>query len=112
VQALGLELFPKVLERAYAVTAVKVPEGIKGGDIVRHMNRVHGVIIAGGQDRLKGKIFRFGHVGYYHFFDMVTAVAALELTLRSLGYPAEPGSGVAAMEKLYWELTEGRAGSG
>ncbi|MGQ9474477.1 MAG: pyridoxal-phosphate-dependent aminotransferase family protein [Actinomycetota bacterium] len=112
MRALGLELFPKVLDRAYAVTAVKAPEGIKGGDIVRHMNRVHGVIIAGGQDRLKGKIFRFGHVGYYHFFDVVVAVSALELTLKSLGYPVEPGAGVAAMEKLYWELTEGKGGSG
>ena len=105
VQAMGLELFPKVLDRAYAVTAVKAPEGIGGGDIVRHMNRVHGVIIAGGQDRLKGKIFRIGHVGYYDFFDMVVAISALELTLKRLGHPVEPGSGVAAMERIYLEMT-------
>ncbi|MDI6830030.1 MAG: alanine--glyoxylate aminotransferase family protein [Actinomycetota bacterium] len=103
VRAMGLELFPRVLDRAYAVTAVKAPEGIGGGDIVRHMNRVHGVIIAGGQDRLKGKIFRIGHVGYYNFFDMVIALSALELTLAELGHPLELGAGLAAAEKAYAE---------
>ena len=104
VRAMGLELFPKDLERAYAVTAVQAPEGIGGGDIVARMNRVHGVIIAGGQDRLKGKIFRIGHVGYYAFLDVVTALAALEMTLEGLGHAFELGSGVAAAEKTYLEM--------
>lgn len=104
-QAMGLELFPKVLDRAFAVTAIKAPEGIDGGDIVRHMNRVHGVIIAGGQEHLKGKIFRIGHVGYYNFFDMAVAIAALELTLKELGHPLELGAGVGAAERVYLELT-------
>jgi len=108
VKAMGLELFPKVLERAYAVTAVKAPEGIGGGDIVRHLNRVYGVIVAGGQDRLKGKIFRIGHVGYYNFFDLVVALSALEMTLKELGFPLELGLGTAAAEELYLELTAGR----
>lgn len=108
VGAMGLELFPKALERAYAVTAVKAPEEIGGGDIVRHMNRVHGVIIAGGQDRLKGKIFRIGHVGYYNFFDMAIAVSALEMTLKELGFPLELGAGMAAAEKVYLDTAVGR----
>jgi len=110
VEAMGLELFPKALDRAYAVTAENAPEGIGGGDIVRQMNRTHGVIIAGGQDRLKGKIFRIGHVGYYGFFDMVVALSALEMTLKELGFPCEPGSGVAAAEKVYLEMTSASRG--
>jgi aspartate aminotransferase-like enzyme len=110
VQAMGLELFPKVLDRAYAVTAVKAPEGIGAGDIVRHMNRTHGVIIAGGQDRLKGQIFRIGHVGYYNFFDVVLALSALEMTLHELGFSFELGSGIAAAEKVYLEMTAGPKG--
>ncbi len=105
VRAMGLELFPKALQGAFAVTAVKAPQGISGGDVVRHMNRVHGVIIAGGQDRLKGKIFRIGHVGYYNFFDMVVALSALEMTLTALGHRLELGSGLAAAESRYMELT-------
>jgi aspartate aminotransferase-like enzyme len=110
VEAIGLELFPKVLDRAYAVTAVKAPEGISGGDIVKHMNRVHGVIIAGGQDRLKGQIFRIGHVGYYNFFDVVLALSALEMTLKELGFSLELGVGVAAAENVYLEMTTGSKG--
>jgi aspartate aminotransferase-like enzyme len=109
VEAMGLELFPRELERAYAVTAVKAPEGIGGGDIVRCMNRVHGVIVAGGQDRLKGKIFRIGHVGYYDFLDVVTALSALEMTLAELGFSSPLGAGVAAAEQVYLE-TKASAG--
>lgn len=108
VEAMGLELFPRVLDRAYAVTAVKAPEGIGGGDIVRHMNRAHGVIIAGGQDRLKGRIFRVGHVGYYDFFDMVIAVSALEMTLKRLGHRLDLGAGVAAAERVYLDAAAGK----
>lgn len=102
VRALGLEFFPKNLERAYAVTAVKTPPGIDGRELVRVMNRKYGVIVAGGQSQLKGKVFRIGHVGYYHFFDIVVAVSALELTLKELGYPVELGQGVAAAEEAYY----------
>ena len=104
IEAMGLELFPKVLDRAYAVTAVKAPQGIKGGDIVRHLNQKYGVIVAGGQDRLKGKIFRIGHVGYYNIFDLMVALSALEMTLKELGFSLDLGSGMAAAEKTYLEL--------
>ncbi len=106
VRAMGLELFPKVLDRAYAATAVKTPEGISGGDITKLLNRKYGVIVAGGQDRLKGKIFRIGHVGYYNFFDLMVALSALELTLKELGFPLQLGSGLAAAEKTYLDLTQ------
>ncbi len=103
VEAMGLELFPSDLDRAYAVTSVKVPEGINGGDVTRIMDRKHGVIIAGGQDQVKGRIIRIGHVGYYHFFDIVVALTALEFTLKELGYPLELGVGVAAAERVYYQ---------
>jgi aspartate aminotransferase-like enzyme len=104
VQALGLELYAKDLERAYAVTAVKAPAGIDGGDIVRTMNRKYGVVLVGGQGDLKGKIFRIGHVGYYDFFDVLTTISALEQTLGELGYACEPGAGLAAAERANMEL--------
>ncbi len=103
VEALGLRLFTRNLERSYAVTAVNAPPGIDGTKIVRIMNRKHGVILAGGQSQLKGKIFRIGHVGYYSFFDIIVSISALELTLRELGYPVEMGTGVAAAEESYYE---------
>jgi aspartate aminotransferase-like enzyme len=101
VRALGLDLFGDHPERAWAVTAVKVPDGVDGKGIVSRMRADHGIIIAGGQGPLAGKVFRIGHLGYYDRFDIVRCLAALELTLMDLGYPAKPGAAVAAAEEVF-----------
>ncbi len=62
-----------------------------------------GVTIAGGQGRLAGKIARIAHCGYFGAFDIVVTVAALEMSLRELGYPADLGAGVAAAERVFLE---------
>ena len=65
VQALGLELFGPDDPEANSVTAVKVPEGVDGGKIGKIARDKYGVWLAGGQGAVKGKIFRFGHCGYF-----------------------------------------------
>ncbi len=100
VRALGLELFGEHPERSHAVTAVRVPEGLDGKAIVREVRRRYGVILAGGQGPLAGKIFRIGHLGYYDGLDVVRALSALELTLEHLGYPVKRGSAVGAAEEV------------
>jgi aspartate aminotransferase-like enzyme len=101
VEAIGLELFAPPEGRGNAVTPVKVPEGIDGNQIVKIMRDNFGVIIAGGQDHLKGKIFRLGHLGYFDRFDILTTLSALEMTLSELGYPFKLGSGVSAAEEVF-----------
>jgi len=101
VRALGLDLFGDHPERAWAVTAVKVPDGVDGKGIVSKMRADHGIIIAGGQGPLTGKVFRIGHLGYYDRFDIIRCLAALELTFMDLGYPAKPGAAVAAAEEVF-----------
>jgi len=87
--------------RAFVTTSVWAPEGISSADIVKLLRNEFGVFIAGGQGKLKGKIFRLGHVGFFDRFDIVTQVAALELALDRLGQPVELGKGVgAALEVL------------
>ena len=55
------------------------------------------ILLAGGQDHLKGKVFRIGHLGYVCDRDVLTAVSAIEATLQSLGmHKGTPGAGVAA----------------
>ncbi|MDI6892092.1 MAG: alanine--glyoxylate aminotransferase family protein [Actinomycetota bacterium] len=103
VVAMGLRLFAPPEGRGNAVTSVKVPEGVEGGRIPKIMCDKYGVTIAGGQDRLKGKIFRIGHLGYFDRFDIITTLAALEMTLKELNYPVELGSGVSAAEKVFME---------
>ena len=59
---------------------------------------------AGGQDQLKGKIFRIATLGYADKYDVITAMAALEFTLRDLGYKFQMGSGVAKALEVLTEL--------
>lgn len=101
VEALGLRFLAHDRSRAFVATSVWSPEGIPSGDIVKLMRNEFGVFIAGGQGKLKGKILRLGHVGYFDPFDIVVQVAALEMALKKLGVPVELGKGVsAAMEVL------------
>jgi aspartate aminotransferase-like enzyme len=55
--------------------------------------------VQGGQDQMKGKIVRMGHMGYVGPFDMLVAVSALELGLQRLGHRFELGAGVAAVQR-------------
>ena len=60
----------------------------------------HGITIAGGQDRLKGKIFRISHMGYVDATDVVAVLGALERTLVHLGAPFRLGDGVRAAQEI------------
>ncbi len=100
VTALGLELFaPDALSDV--VTAVKVPVGIDGEKLVKTMRDTYGVTIAGGQSEMKGKIFRFAHMGYIGEFDIITGISCLEKVLLQMGYKFELGAGVAAAERVF-----------
>lgn len=93
-RAIGLEIFSK--NPSPAVTAICAPEGIDGQAIYKTLWKKYGVTGAGGQDRLKGRIFRLATLGYADKYDVITAVAAIEFALRDLGYAFTVGKGVAA----------------
>jgi aspartate aminotransferase-like enzyme len=103
VEALGLELFAPAEGRGNAVTPVWVPEGIDGKKLVSVMKGKYGVTIAGGQDDYLGRIIRVGHLGYFGDFDIITTLAALEMTLAEFGYAFEPASGIKAAEAVLME---------
>ena len=65
------------------------------------MRDKYGVTIAGGQGHLKGKIFRIAHLGYMIEFDTLTAISALEIALKELGYKFNIGSGAGAALKIF-----------
>lgn len=102
VRELGLELFAPQSPSA-SVTAVKAPEGMDSGVIVKEFRTRFGAIIANGQGTMKGKIFRIAHLGYFDFSDLFAVIAGLELILSAHGRPVKFGSGVAAVEKVYAE---------
>jgi aspartate aminotransferase-like enzyme len=100
-EALGLALFAPPEGRGSAVTPVWVPEGVDGKKIVSIMKNKYGVTIAGGQDDYTGRIFRVGHLGYFGDFDIITTLAALEMTLAELGFEFERGAGIKAAEAVF-----------
>jgi aspartate aminotransferase-like enzyme len=104
MQAMGLELF--AAQPADGLTVVKVPEGIDGTALVGKLEKQYGVKVAGGQEPLKGKIVRLGHMGYVDPFDVLAALSALELVLLEMGHPVEPGSGVAAAQQVLAEAVK------
>ena len=99
VKALGLELYPKE-SPSNSVTAVCAPAGIDGQAIYKNLREKYGITAAGGQDHVKGKIFRIAHLGYADTFDVITAIAGLEMVLKGMGHPVKLGAGVAAAEEL------------
>lgn len=100
MKALGLALFAPD-SPSNAVTAIVAPPGVDGQKVVKILREKHNITIAGGQDQAKGKIFRIAHFGYMDTYDIVTVVAAVEMTLKELGYAVELGRGVkAALEVL------------
>src|SRR3954464_12302603 len=103
VKALDLELFGPEDENANVVTAIKLPDAIDGAAVPKTMRDRYGITIAGGQGKLKGKIARIAHCGYFGAFDVVVTVSALEMTLRDLGHEAELGAGVAAAQRVFLE---------
>lgn len=102
-EALGLKLFAPPEGRGSAVTPVWVPEGVDGKAIVKILKDKYGITIAGGQDDYTGRIFRVGHLGYFGDFDIITTLAALEMTLAELGYEFERGAGIKAAETVFME---------
>ena len=101
VRALGLDLFGEDPQKAWAVTAIRAPEGIDGNELVARVRAEHGIILAPGQGPLKGNVFRIGHLGYYDRLDILRGLAALEMTLDGMGYPVKRGSAVAAAQEVF-----------
>ncbi|MGH7409729.1 MAG: pyridoxal-phosphate-dependent aminotransferase family protein [Candidatus Methylomirabilis sp.] len=98
VNALGLELFAE--RPTPALTAVTVPSGVEASAIIKTLRTAHGITIAGGQTKVKGKIFRLAHLGYADDSDVIVCLSALERTLNDLGYPTKLGEGVRAAQEV------------
>lgn len=97
--ALGCELFAPDAPSP-TVTSVRGPHGLDTGKLVKQLRDHYGVSITGGQDAVKGKIFRVAHLGYFETFDILTSVAAIEMALADLGVAVTRGAGTAAAEKI------------
>jgi len=98
LEALGFQLFADPANRSKTVTAALVPDGLDwkafNGEVKRR-----GVVLAGGQGKLAGKVFRVGHLGSVIVDEILGAIATLEAVSAALGRPIEIGAGVAAAQR-------------
>jgi aspartate aminotransferase-like enzyme len=99
MRALNLPLLAPDQAASPAITSV-APVGVEAEQIRSVMRKQFDIALAGGQDHLKGKIFRIGHLGFVSDRDILTALGALEATLQSLSYDFTPGAGVSAAAKV------------
>ena len=101
VKALSLPLLGPDEYASPAVTAV-APVSVEAEQIRTVMKKHYDIALAGGQDHLKGKIFRIGHLGFVSDRDVLTVIGALEATLQELGVDSvTPGAGIAAAAKVF-----------
>lgn len=105
-EALGLPIFTAPsASRSDTVSVFRVPDGLDGGAIVRHMYEHHHTVIAGARNRLSGRVIRLGTMGAVAESDILTDLLHLEETLRALDRPVAKGAGVAAAAALLAEAS-------
>lgn len=90
--ALGLELFVKE-NFAWGVTSALMPAGIDGQAVLKICEQDFGIVMAGGQDQLEGRIIRFGHMGWVDWGDCLAGLCALAYALKKCGHA--PGADFA-----------------
>ena len=113
--ALGFQLFADPAVASRTVTAAHVPDGLDWKSFNGEVKR-RGVVLAGGQGKLTGKIFRLGHLGSVTLEEILGALSTLEMASIVTGRAVVPGSSVAAAQVAAlesWGLTSaGRATAG
>ena len=84
VKALNLKLFADENYLSPSITAIKTGE-IDAEEFRKTIKNKFDILLAGGQDHLKGKIFRVGHLGYVNDRDIITVISAISIALLDLG---------------------------
>ena len=86
IKKLGLSIFADDKYASNTVSSVAIPEGVDGKKLRQLMQSDHGIVLAGGQQRLDGKIFRIGHLGLVSEKEIEELLAALRETLPKVGF--------------------------
>jgi len=98
LRALGFELLASDDVASKTVTAAWIPDGLDWKAFNGSLKR-NGLVLAGGQGKLKGKIFRLGHLGSVTTDDVLAAIGVLEQAAIEQGLDVQPGAAVAAAQR-------------
>src|SRR5436305_3071722 len=102
VRAWGLKLCAKAPKwYSNTVSAIMVPEGTNGADVIDVAFRRYNLALGAGLARMAGKLFRIGHLGDLNELMLLGAIAGAEMAMRDVGIPVPPGAGVAAAAEHY-----------
>ena len=104
LMSLGVRLFADPARASDTVTSALMPEGIEWPALSKEL-RWRGLVLAGGQGSLTGRIFRLGHLGSVTVDDILAAMAIMEEAFEALGLPVERGASVAAAVQAAGETT-------
>jgi aspartate aminotransferase-like enzyme len=110
LSALGFELFADPRYASKTVTAATLPAG-HDWKAFNGAIKSHGVVLAGGQGKLAGKIFRLGHLGSVTVDEILGVIAVLERVALEQGRRIEPGRAVAAAQAAALSVQLGAAGA-
>jgi alanine-glyoxylate transaminase/serine-glyoxylate transaminase/serine-pyruvate transaminase len=88
------------------LTAVVVPEGIDSDDVMRVARDRFGLALGVGLTRIKGKVFRIGHLGALNELEVLGTLGGVEMALVESGVQIELGSGIAAAQSLFTRAPE------
>jgi len=97
-QEIGLQLLSS--SPSDAVTAIVLPEGIDGQKLIKLLREKYGISIAGGQEKLKGKIIRISHLGWQDEFDVLLAISSVGIGLQEMGYDVEIEKGLKVAREI------------
>jgi aspartate aminotransferase-like enzyme len=98
LRAMGFDLFADPPYASETVTSARVPEGTDWSALNDQL-RAGGLQLAGGQGKMKGLIFRIGHLGDVTVSDIVTAIEIIEKGSITIGRTVEQGAGPAAARR-------------
>ena len=104
LETLGLRLVAAPPDRSATVTAAWLPDGVEWGPFNADM-RGRGLVIAGGQGKWAGRIFRFGHMGDVGIDEMAEAIRILGETLPAHGFEADAAAAEAAAREVFEAAT-------
>ncbi|MGH6635501.1 MAG: aminotransferase class V-fold PLP-dependent enzyme, partial [Gammaproteobacteria bacterium] len=109
VAAWGLKLVAKEPKwHSDTVSAIYVPEGFDGNEVVRHAYRRYNLAMSISLAKIAGKAFRIGHLGDMNELMILTPITGAEMAMKDLGIPIELGSGVAAAQDYLRQTSKDR----
>jgi aspartate aminotransferase-like enzyme len=86
IKSLGLSLFAEESHASNTVTAAAASNGLDTKKMLKILREEHQIILSGGQQKLDGKIFRIGHLGWVTEGDIKVVISALKVVLPQAGF--------------------------